>query len=329
MQSRKHSFEHIACHLTAHALPALDLLGFKPGYPLAFANRFIEPPALSTWLSERDWSDAWLEGNNLLFIGQFLLYLKNVDGVNEAEWAFNQLMNWLDYQVDPETGLWGTNGYCSIPAAVYGGYHQLLLYYYTDREIRSAERLVDTVLKLQHEDGGFHPSGGGGACEDIDAIDILVNLYKKVDHRRPAIRVSLRKALTHILRMQMNDGGFVYRMDQPFIHMGIKRTASAANVSNLFPTWFRIHSLALLGEVLTDTPTSNLELSFNRQLSMGWHRSWNKAEHRLGYIHRMEEKTVEVAAEAEHLANRLLDKFHRIAGSAVRMFKQIAKRIEV
>lgn len=276
MGSRRHSYEHIAQHLTAHVLPALALLGHRPRYPLVFARDFLDTPYLAKWLDARDWRDAWLEGNNLVFVGQFLIHLRDLEGEPRAQQSLDLYFDWLDKHVDAETGLWGSNGYCSHADALYGGYHQLLVYYHEGRPVQHRERLVDVALSLQHTDGGFHPRGGGGACQDVDAIDILVNMYKQIDYRRAEIRLALRRALVHIQQRQMPEGGFVYRLDQPFTHMGVARTASGANKANLFPTWFRVHTLALMGEILTDEPALQGLNRFNDRFSMGWHQAWNR-----------------------------------------------------
>lgn len=287
LNNRKHDWEHVTMHLTAHVLPALHLLGGRPTYPLSFAHRFVDLSYLQTWLDARDWKEAWWEGNNLLFIGQFLIFLRDFEGITRAQDAINLYFNWLDQQVDPKTGLWGTNGHCSNFKAMCGGYHQLLVYYYENHTICNPERLIDTVLSLQHWDGGFNPTGGGGACEDIDAVDILVNMYKQVDYRSPEIRCALRRALQSILQKQMNDGGFVYRLNTPFVHMGIHKTRSPANVSNMFSTWFRIHTLALISEVLIDEAIAQFNWQFNDTCSMGWHRKWDKMQHQLSAAERM------------------------------------------
>lgn len=281
LRSPKHSYEHIAQHLAAHVLPALALLGEKPAYPLAFAHPFSDLNFLRKWLDKRDWRDAWIEGNNLLFVGQFLIHLRDVEKVQSAQPCLDLYFEWLDRDQDATTGLWGSNGYCSNAIALYGGYHQLLVYYYEDRFVGYPERLIDVALSLQHLDGGFNSAGGGGACEDTDAIDILVNMYKYVDYKRPQIRSALRKALRHILKKQMSDGGFVYRLNEPFDHMGIQKTASRPNQSNLFSTWFRVHTLALINEILTDESVIDFDWKFNRSCSMGWHRPWDKKQHRL------------------------------------------------
>jgi hypothetical protein len=316
LQSRKHSFEHIAQHLAVHVLPALNLLGEKPEYPLHFAHKFLDPKNLWNWLKQRDWRDAWLEGNNLLFVGQLLIFLRDQEKLPEAQYALDTYFKFLDENVDPKTGLWGTNGFTSNANGLYGGYHQLLVYYYENHPIQHPERLVDIALSLQHTDGGFHPEGGGGACEDIDAIDILVNLYKRYDYRRPQIRLALRRAIKHILRMRMDDGGFVYRLDKPFSHMGIRRTATEPNQSNMFPTWFRIHTLAIISEVLTDEPIAKGYWRFNDVCSMGWHRAWDKNVHRITPWERFEEFSVMIFSKGKDLVSR-----------PVRVLRQLFSRV--
>lgn len=316
LNSRKYDLENVTMHLTAHVLPALHLLGGRPACPLSFAHRFVDLSYLQSWLEARNWKEAWWEGNNLLFIGQFLIYLRDFEGITKAQDAINFYFDWLDQQVDPQTGLWGTNGYCSNFKAMCGGYHQLLVYYYENHPVHYREQLIDTVLALQHRDGGFSPTGGGGACEDVDAIDILVNLYKQLDYRRPKIRRTARRALRSILQKQLPDGGFVYRLNEPFIHLGITKTKSPANVSNMFSTWFRIHTLALISEVLTDQPIAQFNWQFNDTCSMGWHRKWDKAVHQVS----MAEQVVEWFSYNKHdmkrLGKRCYNKLRRVASKA-------------
>lgn len=290
LTSPKHDYEHVTMHLAAHVLPTLALLGVQPKYPLTFSHTFLDTVYLLDWLNKRDWKDAWLEGNNLLFIGQFLVFLRDVEAKSGAQKSLDIYFDWLDSQLDPNTGLWGTNSYCSSFVAMCGGYHQLLVYYHERRPVLFKEELIDTVLDLQHEDGGFAPEGGGGACEDVDAVDILVNMYKQIDYRRADIRAALRKCLRQILTLQKPDGGFPYKDGVPFIHMGIPATASPAGVSNMFGTWFRVHTIALIAEILTDeVELEHYDFLFNTVLSMGWHKKWDKAQHQLCSIDRFAE----------------------------------------
>jgi Prenyltransferase and squalene oxidase repeat len=269
-----HDRDHLLLHLTCTALPVCQQLSIKPRYPIRSAHRFCDLRVLERWLDERDMRHAWFEGNNILFVGQLLAYLRDAERHPGAAGALTLWFSWLDAHADPKTGLWGTNGFCSPMEAVYGGYHQLLVYYHENHPLPNARGLVDTVLGLQHDDGSFHPAGNGGACEDVDAVDILVNCYKRVDYRRAEIRHSLRRCLRHILSIQNADGGFPYNRNRQQNHMGIPGTRAAPNASCTFPTWFRIHTLALIAEVLPSEATlAGIPFRFSKVLSMGWHES--------------------------------------------------------
>jgi len=272
-----HSREHVMHHVAVHALPAIQDNGLRLKYPLADAHKFLDPEYLASWLDARSLKHAWLEGNNILFVGQFLVYLRDVEKIPAAQAALDQWFAWLDKYVDPATGLWGTNGFCSPYDAVYGGYHQLLVYYYEKHPLTSVERLIDTTLALQFRDGGFSREAGGGACEDVDAVDILVNCYKLVDYRRPDIRVAVRRCVRLIESQQNPDGGFPYKRNQAWSHLGVPATSAVPNQSHAFGTWFRVHTIALAAQILGyEMPEGYRKLGFNEALSMGWHRGWDE-----------------------------------------------------
>jgi hypothetical protein len=272
-----HGREHLLMHLTATALAVCQQFQIPVKHPLKFAHPFCEPAHVRRWLDQRDMSDAWYEGNNILFVGQFLVYLRDVEKHSGAAAGLEAWFDWLDEHVDPATGLWGTRDGSSLLNAMAGGYHQLLVYYHEQRPVRHARRLVDSVLSLQQRDGGFADKPGGGACEDVDAVDILVNMYKQHDYARGAIRDALRQTRKLIISQQGADGGFCYRPGEPQTHMGIAATTAPANVSCMFPTWFRVHTLALIHEVLEDGQRFGCpEPRFSTHLSMGWHRPWHR-----------------------------------------------------
>ena len=296
-----HDREHLLLHLACAVLPAMQQFGIEVLHPLKFAHRFCDQSYLAEWLERRDMKNAWLEGNNLLFVGQLLVYLRDIEAHKGAREALEQWFRWLDGCVDPATGLWGTRDGASSFVAMCGGYHQLLVYYHEARPIQSFERLVDTVLGLQHPDGGFSPKGGGGACEDVDAVDILVNAYKLLDYRRPDIRAALRRTAASILQLQNRDGGFPYKRGTVQSHMGIPATRAGINVSTMFATWFRVHTLALIGEILTDAAYLKIPFRFSRYLSMGWHEPWRREEHPVG-----------ASARAQELVPTLKLRLHRV-----------------
>lgn len=268
--SRSHLLNHLAC---SGVLPLAQNLGI-PLAPLLFAHEWCSADVLKRWIKTVDWKNAWFEGNNVLFTGQLLVYLRDVEKHPEAQKSLDCWFEWLDREADPATSLWGTDGHCSPMEAVYGGYHQLLLYWRENHPVKNSAGLVDTVLGLRHLDGGFNPNGNAGACEDVDCVDILVNCYKRCDYRRAEIRRALWHCVDHILSTQNSDGGFPYCKDWPQSHMGIPGTQSGPNVSCTFPTWFRIHTLALCHEIIPEHPAlAGVPFRFNEFLSMGWHKS--------------------------------------------------------
>ena len=288
-----HDSEHLLLHLTCAAVPTCQHFGIPLKYPIFAAHQFCDLDYLKNWMGRRDLRAAWFEGNNILFVGQFLIYLRDVERYPGAQAALDVWFDWLDTHMDPQNGLWGTNGFCSPKEAVYGGYHQLLAYYSENHPMGNPSGLVDTVLELQHVDGGFNPNGNGGACEDVDCVDILVNLYKRQDYRRAEIRYAMRRCLHHILDTQNPDGGFPYNQNQAQSHMGIPGTEASPNQSTTFATWFRVHTLALMAEILLDQPELQFPFRFTNTLSMGWHRPWNKSEHPLTVWDRIQEKPFE------------------------------------
>ncbi len=268
-----HSLSHIQDHLNCTVLGVLGILGKKPRFPLYTAHSYCNQQFLKQQLDKIDWKLAWLEGNNLLFIGQYLIFLRDVEELPEANNCLKLLFDWLDSQLDPNTGCWGTNGYCDSYNAIYGGYHQLLLYYYENRTILFTDKLLDTTLGLQYFDGGFARHKGGGACEDVDAVDILVNLTKITEYKRAIVYESLVQCKKHLLNLQNSDGGFPYSNHRSVSQMGLPKTFAEANESNLFSTWFRCHTLSLISEILIDHPDLDAwRLNYNPTLSMGWHR---------------------------------------------------------
>jgi hypothetical protein len=201
----------------------------------------------------------------------------------------------------------------------------LLVYYHENHPIRNLRGLVDTVLELQHPDGGFNPRGNGGACEDVDSVDILVNLYKRSDYRRAEIRCALRQCLRHILALQNPDGGFPYNRDCPQSHMDVPGTQAPPNQSIMFATWFRVHTLALTAEILTDEPELQFPFQFTKNLSMGWHQTWSKAEHSITIQDREAERIFEwrwrqqralffVKQKSRAFASRAISRSRKAAG---------------
>jgi hypothetical protein len=273
--SNTHKPDYLKMQMTSWALQALDVLGGRPRYPLKFMEDFCTVEKLGKWLEARDWSDPWYEGNMLLFMGVFLIdcYEKGIHGYGEL---IDYYIDWLNKKQNESTGYWGINleDRDNLFNAMAGATHEYILYYYLNRSINYIEKIIDSTLSLQHKDGLFSPRGGGGACEDLDAVDILVNMSLRTDYKKEEIKNALLRAFHALKGMQNDDGGFVYRRNFSFCMSGLRRISSKPNESDLFSTWFRLYTIAIISQVIDIQPYSSFNWSFLKYPGMGMFRKY-------------------------------------------------------
>ena len=257
-------------HLTCHVLTALGCLGHIAEKPLLFLNPYKDKDKLTEWLSRLDFGErvAWT-GNEIMNIGTLLQYARDFHGDGRAGEAVQVLLEWLSsHHINLESGVWGSLD-VSDPKrrseAVQAAYHWWPLFFYDNYPVPYMERAIDTVLQTQNPSGGF---GWGihnprepycsSACEDIDSIDPLVRMSRMTAYRQSDVTDALIRAQTHVLSNQMPDGGFVFFKGGDFGYRH-KQLFGPADTGAMFPTWFRVLSLALLDTYLcemndTDSP---------------------------------------------------------------------------
>ncbi|MEK7532138.1 MAG: glycosyltransferase [Patescibacteria group bacterium] len=231
--SKTHDVEYIALQLTSFAIEILRAEDTEPNYPIKWLNTISFP----TWLYQRNFSDPWKEGNRILFVGELLLHEKRQD-------MLNQLMSWLNQTVNQNTGFWGTTE--NYPAML-GAYHQYILYKKLNRRPPYIHTAVTNTLDLQYPDGLFRRYGYGGACEDIDAVEILIQGAPFVD---AATQTRVQKVFntvhSRLTRMQREDGGFAYNPYIALTYSGVPLLSCARGESDLFSAWFRIKTITAI-----------------------------------------------------------------------------------
>jgi hypothetical protein len=242
-------------HLTLHATMALTALGAVAQKRFRFLERFKNRHSVMEWLKSRNWKDNPANvSNEIQNYGALLQYARDFQGERWADDALENLFDGLDKLQDTETGLWGDR--FDTPAflsnSVQTSYHILLLYFYDQRPIRYAERIIDCCLATQNKLGGFAPFLNSSACEDIDSIDPVARLYFVTSRRKAEIRSAMNYALRWVLTNMNPDGGFVFRRFEPFIY-GHEDMFSTINQSAMFPTWFRTLSLAYISKILPNS----------------------------------------------------------------------------
>lgn len=253
-------------HLTCHILTALMCLGSIAKKPFLFLEYYKNNGNMTDWLEKCDWGEkiSWT-GNEIFNIGVLLQYARDFHDDVDAGKAVKTMLEWLSqHHIHHDTGIWGSLD-ISDPLqrshSVQAAYHWWPLFFYDRFPVPYMERAIDTLLLTQNNSGGF---GWGvhnrqdpfksSACEDFDSIDPLVRMMHLTSYRRDDISAALKLAARWITKNQMEDGGFVFMLDQPFQYGHIELLGER-NQGAMFPTWFRTLSLALIGEAFTKTIT--------------------------------------------------------------------------
>lgn len=262
---RAESWRYIDFHITNYALGALDALGAPPP-ALDFARPYLDPDKLEQWLAQRDLSQPWMEGNNIVNLASFLLAL-SADGPAEqrtkAAAALDLLVAWHDAAQDPATGFWWDRDTRHPDAklhAMAGATHNFHIYYALGRPVPHATAIIDYCLSLS--------PAASTACLDVDPVDILCAFHGRVDHRRDDVRDWLNAKLTALLAIQNPDGGFadatagIFRLDG-----WTGGYAEDQGNSNTFATWFRVIAIAMIARTLWP---SWRQWTFRRTIGIGY-----------------------------------------------------------
>lgn len=243
-------------HLIPHLIMAYNALGFKPKYQFKWVSDYYSKEAIDILLSEAEWNTAIMDDsdidNKIMNIGVTLQYQRDYFNDVLAGEAVSYLKKSLLSKINPDTGMWGVYNLENPQEKarmIQFSYHLFKLFFYDGDVISNPERIIDLIIESQNSYGGFAASLNSGACADIDAVDPLVYLSKQTEYRRDDIEKVLRRAFIFILGNQNDDGGFVFLRDSEFFY-GDPQTSSIRNESSLFPTWFRVLSIAYICDFL-------------------------------------------------------------------------------
>ena len=304
---------YIHYQTTAFSLSALDALGMKTKYNFTFLNAFRGKEKILKFFEKIDWRNPWHESNKIMFLLQLFSYEYIVIKKEDSLDHIHTILDCLDSAQDSKTGLWGTQFKASSFASMAAAYHFLIFYKYFNRKINFSEKISSSVFQLQMRDGLFHPFGGGGACEDLDAIDVIYKTNSGVDTKSEE---SLKRAYRALLQNYDKNGGFCWakRPTFPFL-VGLKYFNPSLelfnigmikwiiknnyigslipffkekkiyeysnwnlmkyhiNLSDSWSTWFRLLSIATIERLLPDLKKHDIDYKFRRLPSIGWMQS--------------------------------------------------------
>lgn len=293
-----HSATYIRLQTQYFLLHSGDALGFKVPLPMGFLNRLSDKSYLLGWLDAGPWRNPWLHSNTIMFALTFLQFWWSETGSAVALQRLDDILDYLDERQDAESGLWQPDDGPDMFNALYAAYHFWPYYFWRSRRPRYTEAIIDSTLTLQHADGLFCASAGGGACEDLDAIHTLVMMSLVSEHRAPEVRSALIKALDVMLALQSPDGGFRNYLhplprktlkrrvgesigldrllDKPLQvgqwHLsGMRRYSCPLTASDTWAAWFRPLAIRLILDRYGDTPAERFGGSYRQQPGLGWH----------------------------------------------------------
>jgi hypothetical protein len=254
---------------TYFALHALDALGEKPRHALHFFEPFLERRAREAWLRTLDFGDFWFVSNYLMFLLFFLIVREGPSSPGAHD-----VLDWLDGRQDSETGFWGAEQGASLFNGMAGAYHVYGFYRYLGRPIHHEDAALAATLSLQQPSGLFGEPGGG-ACEDVDAIDILVKLRPGSRARDDAVKAALEKALGPLRACRNPDGGYRWTSPAPgavareLSYSGLSTLKIHTDQSDVWSTWFRPLAIVLAKQRLGQEP--GFGVRYRRLPLLGWH----------------------------------------------------------
>ena len=304
---------YIHYQTSAFSVSAIDALGMKPKYNFTFLNAFRGKEKISKFFEKIDWRNPWHESNKIMFLLQFFSYEYIVMKKENSLDDIHTILDCLDSAQDSKTGLWGTQFKASSFASMAAAYHFLIFYKYFNRKINFSEKISSSVFQLQMRDGLFHPFGGGGACEDLDAIDVIYKISSDISTESEE---SLKRAYRALLQNYDKNGGFCWakRPTFPFL-VGLKYFNPSLelfnlgmikwiiknnyigslipffkekkiyeysnwnlmkyriNLSDSWSTWFRLLSIATIERLLPELKKHDIDYKFRRLPSIGWMQS--------------------------------------------------------
>ena len=300
---------YIPYQTTAFSISALDALGYQPKYGFHFLDYFRNKTNLKDWFFGLNWKNPWNESNKVMFLLQFFSHEDIRFNNLESKSLVLLLLDLLDASIDHQTGYWGTDKGASNFNGMAGAFHFYNHYKYYVRHIPYEQPALINTIKIQEKDGLFHPLGGGGACEDLDAIDIICKLNIN-DRQKMEV---LKKAYYSILDLHRDDGGFPWAIRPvfPFLyglqylnplnnqfHFGMFKWILKRNIiGSLIPslkenrlyqysgwdqmkynidesdgwsTWFRLLSLATIEQLIPSIKNHDIDFNFRSLPALGW-----------------------------------------------------------
>jgi len=201
-----HNIDYIKLQLTDFAQMALSVLNNMPNYDYYFLERYKNKDYLKKWFYNLNWKDPWLTSNIIMFILNCMIY---EDEKNNKDYIYF-IIELLNKNQNTKTGFWNLDNKVLLHNQMAGAYHFLLFYTYLNKKPNYVQKIINSTLSVQDYDGLFNYAGGGGSCDDLDAIDLLCRSTFYFSYRKKDIKKALIKSYKPLMGNQNKDGGFCW-----------------------------------------------------------------------------------------------------------------------
>lgn len=248
------TMEYDNFHITNYTVRAIRELGGKQKNPFRFLSEYNSMKKLDKWLSKRDMSSPWTEGNYIVNLASFFI----MDSEDNEE-LINNMINWHNAMQD-ESGFWMDPERTDFISGMAGAAHNYHIYYYYNLPVPNYKNIVDHCLNMIKD-------SVSSACLDIDVSDVLCH-FIKYGYRTEEIKEYLQAKLNQILDYQNEDGGF------SDVDEGIRKFdgwnvyEEPQGISNCFATWFRCASVGMIACCLY--PETKESWHFAQDIGIGY-----------------------------------------------------------
>jgi hypothetical protein len=175
-------------HAFWQTVRALNILGAPLAHPPRFLAPMLDADGLAQWFDQFDWR-VRQGGNHHEVLG----LVPVLASLNDPQWT-EVFLQKIAEQQDTDTGVWPIGRQTVSRTFAYTALHLAL-----GRIPPMPDRLLDTFLDLQQDDGLWNPAPAG--FHTMDAIYVLTRLPSRIGYRESDSHAGLVRANQHMRDM--------------------------------------------------------------------------------------------------------------------------------
>lgn len=223
-------------HALAYAIGALKLLGSAPSHPLSFEDKYRGADNIDRMFETTPWNMIWSGSHIASGIASAFINTGQAD----YEWLADYFA-WLNREADPATGYWmrradGSRKDKATNQEMGGAFHYYYIYTFTGRPLPYPEKIIDTTLTVQQDNGLY--DGNIPYCIDLDGVFELIRAFKQTNgYRRADVESSIERTLSAIVE-RINDSGFLKKSYRDS-HKLVGAIVALAEIQSFMPELLR------------------------------------------------------------------------------------------